>query len=112
VTIAEDDFESYTGERVQAPNFAPAWYFGDDAEVVRRALAGLERAGITSQLTHYAFCTNGSGTAGRLGIPTIGFGPGEEELAHRVDEYIEVGQLTAAACGYAALAQQLTDKER
>jgi putative selenium metabolism hydrolase len=112
VTIAEDDFESYTGERVRAPNFAPAWYFDDDAEVVRRALAGLERAGITSELTHYAFCTNGSGTAGRLGIPTIGFGPGEEELAHRIDEYIEVDQLTAAACGYAALAQQLTEKER
>lgn len=111
VTIAEDDFEAYTGERVRAPNFAPAWYFDDDAEVVRKVLTGLEEVGVASELSHYAFCTNGSGTAGKLGIPTVGFGPGEEELAHRVDEYIEVDQIVAAARGYAAIAQQLTDKE-
>jgi putative selenium metabolism hydrolase len=109
--IATDDFNTYTGERVRAPNFAPAWYFEDHAEVVRRALAGLKRVGISPELTHYAFCTNGSGTAGRLGIPTVGFGPGDEELAHRVDEYIEVDQLTTAAHGYAAIAEQLTGME-
>lgn len=111
VTIAEDDFEAYTGERVRALNFAPAWYFNDGAEVVTKALTSLEGVGIASELSHYAFCTNGSGTAGKLGIPTVGFGPGEEELAHRVDEYIEVDQLVAAARGYAAIAQRLTDKE-
>lgn len=80
-------------------------------EVVRGALVGLERVGIPPKLTHYAFCTNGSGTAGKLGIPTVGFGPGNEELAHRVDEYIEVEQLTAAARGYAAIAERLTGTE-
>jgi putative selenium metabolism hydrolase len=109
--IAEDDFHTYTGERVHAPNFAPAWYFEDDVEVVRGALAGLEGVGIPPELTHYAFCTNGSGTAGRLGIPTVGFGPGNEELAHRVDEYVEVDQLTAAARGFAGIAEQLTAME-
>ncbi|MDQ2745149.1 MAG: YgeY family selenium metabolism-linked hydrolase, partial [Chloroflexota bacterium] len=99
--IAEDDFETYTGVRVQAPNFAPAWFFGEDSEIVRRASAGLRRAGIEPILTHYAFCTNGSGTAGRMGIPTVGFGPGEETLAHRVDESIELDQLLRAARGYA-----------
>ncbi len=109
--IAEDDFRTYTGEPVRAPNFAPAWYFKDDAEVVQKALPALERVGIPPELTHYAFCTNGSGTAGRLGIPTVGFGPGNEELAHRVDEYIKVDQLTAAARGYASIVEQLTDME-
>lgn len=41
----------------------------------------------------------------------MGFGPGNEELAHRVDEYIEVEQLEAAARGYAAIAEQLTGME-
>ena len=109
--IAEDDFHTYTGERVRAPNFAPAWHFEDDADVVRGALAGLERVGISPELTHYAFCTNGRGTAGRLGIPTVGFGPGDEELAHRIDEYIQVDQLTTAARGYAAIAEQLMTME-
>lgn len=107
ITIAEDDFQTYTGRRIVAPNFAPAWFFDEDAPIVAGAVEGLRQAGITPELSHYAFCTNGSGTAGRLGIPTIGFGPGHEELAHRVDEYIDVDELVLAARGYAAIACQL-----
>jgi putative selenium metabolism hydrolase len=107
ITIAEDDFQTYTGQRIVAPNFAPAWFFDEDAPIVAGAVEGLRQAGITPELSHYAFCTNGSGTAGRLGIPTIGFGPGHEELAHRVDEYIDVDELVLAARGYAAIACQL-----
>lgn len=64
--------------------------------------------GIEPQLSHYAFCTNGSWTAGYLGIPTVGLGPGNEELAHRVDEYVAIGDLDRAARGYAAMPQRLT----
>jgi putative selenium metabolism hydrolase len=109
--VAEDDFETYSGARVRAANFAPAWFYPEDAAVVRAALGGLAEAGIAPDLTHYAFCTNGSGTAGRLGIPTIGFGPGDESMAHRVDEYIELDDLVAAAHGYAAIAMHLTDSD-
>jgi putative selenium metabolism hydrolase len=109
--IAEDDFETYTGSRVQSPNFAPAWFYADDSTIVRLASAGLTRTGIQPALTHYAFCTNGSGTAGKLGIPTVGFGPGEEALAHRVDEYIEIDELVTAARGYAGMAMSLLGGE-
>jgi putative selenium metabolism hydrolase len=109
--IAEDDFTSYTGVQVHAPNFAPAWFYDEGAEIVRRASAGLLQAGIEPALSHYAFCTNGSGTAGRLGIPTVGFGPGEEALAHRVDEYIAIDELARAAAGYAGIAQSLLSEE-
>lgn len=105
--IAEDDFQTYTGSRIQAPNFAPAWFYGDDSPIVQLASAGLAQAGIQPILTHYAFCTNGSGTAGKLGIPTVGFGPGEEALAHRVDEYIEIDELVTAAHGYAGMAMSM-----
>ncbi len=107
VTLAVDDFQTYTGQRIVAPNFAPAWFFDKDAPIVAGAVEGLRQAGIVPELSHYAFCTNGSGTAGRLGIPTIGFGPGHEELAHRIDEYIDVDELVQAARGYAAIASQL-----
>ena len=56
---------------------------------------------------HWAFCTNGSGTAA-LGIATIGFGPGDETFAHRVDEHIELAELQAGARDYAALVEALT----
>jgi putative selenium metabolism hydrolase len=104
--IAIDDFTSYTGARVQAPNFAPAWFHDADEPHVRSALEGLRGAGLSTELGHYAFCTNGSGTAG-LGLPTLGFGPGDESLAHRVDEYIDVSELVAGARGYAAVAAAL-----
>lgn len=106
--IAHDDFQTYTGERVSALNFAPAWFFDNDSAIVVAATTGLTGAGIATELSHYAFCTNGSGTAGRLNIPTIGFGPGQEDLAHRVDEHIEVADLASGAQGYAAIAAQLT----
>ncbi len=43
---------------------------------------------------------------GRHGIPTIGFGPGREEMAHRPDERLPVGQLLAARDFYSALARE------
>jgi len=107
VAVARDDFTTYSGMRVSAPNFASAWFFPDSDPVVRTAVAGLARNGLASSLTVYSFCTNGSGTAGLLGIPTIGYGPGVEELAHRPDEHIEIDDLLNGARGYAAIATAL-----
>ena len=50
-------------------------------------------------LSHYAFCTNASSFCGELGIPTVGFGPSRENLAHTADEYIEISQLEKACRG-------------
>jgi putative selenium metabolism hydrolase len=102
VTIGVDRFDSYSGAPVEAPNFAPAWFAEPDREPARTALAALG-----AEPHHWAFCTNGSGTAA-LGIPTIGYGPGDETLAHRVDEHLELDELHAGAEGYATLAAALT----
>lgn len=102
VEIGVDRFDTYTGAPVEARNFAAAWYTGTDAPVARTALDAL---GAEPGL--WAFCTNGSGTAA-LGIPTIGYGPGDETLAHRVDEHIELAELREGARGYATLAAALT----
>jgi putative selenium metabolism hydrolase len=107
LSVAKDDFETYTGSRVTASNFAPAWFFEEDALVVSESLQALAEAGIPSGLSHYSFCTNGSASAGVRGIPTVGFGPGDERLAHRVDEHVEVTELGRAARGYAAIAARL-----
>jgi acetylornithine deacetylase/succinyl-diaminopimelate desuccinylase-like protein len=39
---------------------------------------------------------------GLMGVPTIGFGPGEEEVAHSVTERVPIRHLVEAAQFYAA----------
>jgi putative selenium metabolism hydrolase len=107
VSIATDDYTAYTGATVQAPNFAPAWLVDDDAPIVAAAVNGLREASLDAVVGHYKFCTNGSGSAGHLGIPTIGYGPGEEDQAHTVDESIALEDLHAGAEGYAAIVSSL-----
>ena len=106
-SIAVDRFETYTGFQVEAPNCAPAWRMADDAPIVLAGIEALTQAGLLPILSHYGFCTNGSESAGRRGIPTIGFGPGDESEAHRIDESIEIAHLLAAITGYEMLAREL-----
>ena len=90
----------YTGEEIGGERFFPGWVFDKDDEFVQAALAGLRSAGLNPEITQYSFCTNGSHYAGEAGIKTIGFGPSRENLAHTIDEYIEIDQLLKAVEGY------------
>jgi acetylornithine deacetylase/succinyl-diaminopimelate desuccinylase-like protein len=76
-------------------------------EFVEKAYNGLKKAGIDPEITHYSFCTNGSHYAGEAGIKTIGFGPSKENLAHTVNEYIEISQLTKAVEGYYTIVKEV-----
>lgn len=97
----------YTGATIAAERFFPAWLFDAQADFVQVPLQALQKAGISAELSHYSFCTNGSHFAGEVEIPTIGFGPSLESLAHVDDEYIEIDQLTKATHGYYAIIQAL-----
>lgn len=103
----EGEIASYTGRTIKAERFFDAWLMADDHPVVQQSLAALNGSGIPARLSHYRFCTNGSRYAGVLAIPTIGFGPGSEEMAHTVDEYIAIDDLVTAHTGYLALIERL-----
>jgi putative selenium metabolism hydrolase len=108
-SIAVDRFSTYTGFDVVAPNCAPAWRMADDAPIVTAGIEALTASGLVPLLSHYSFCTNGSMSAGRRGIPTIGFGPGDEAQAHRIDESVEISHLHASVSGYECLARRLAE---
>lgn len=108
VQVAVDDVITYGGERMIASNFAPAWITASESSVVGAVVGGLRAADLTAEISHYAFCTNGSGSAGTRGIPTIGYGPGREDVAHTSDEWIPVSDLVDGVRGYAAIARSLT----
>ncbi len=52
--------------------------------------------GKNAKLVLWPFCTNGSITMGTKNIPTIGFGPGKETIAHTNNEYISLNQILSA----------------
>lgn len=105
--VYKAEFETYTGRRYEVAEFAAAWFTPTDSPLVQRCLAALAAAGLPSETTTYGFCTNGSLTAGERGVPTVGYGVGQEEEAHTVDESIPVPNLFAAARGYAAMTAAL-----
>jgi len=110
VSFVTGSEQCYTGEAIKDERFFPGWLYEKTDEFVQAALKGLKSAGLEPDITQYSFCTNGSHYAGEAGIKTIGFGPSRENLAHTIDEYIEVEQLVQAAAGYYGIIKSvLTD---
>ncbi len=103
VSIAYGEALCYTGKQIESERFFPAWKTPCDSKLVTTALTALESAGLSHEISHYAFCTNGSHFAGEAGIETIGYGPSLETLAHTPDEYIEVSEIENAVKGYIAI---------
>ncbi|GAB6180807.1 YgeY family selenium metabolism-linked hydrolase [Desulfotomaculum defluvii] len=103
VSFAVGSEKCHTGETIQGERFFPGWLYDENDELVQAALKGLREVGLNPEVTHYSFCTNGSHYAGEKGIKTIGFGPSRENLAHTIDEHIEVDQLCKGATGYYAI---------
>jgi putative selenium metabolism hydrolase len=107
--IASMTIQTYTGFSANHQRFAPGWLMDKNSEIVVKAKQALKKATDNDPIINcYSFCTNGSSSAGELNIPTIGFGPSEEYLAHIDDEYIEVESLDKALDGYEQLAISLS----
>lgn len=97
----------YTGETITGERFFPGWLYQQDAAFVQDTLRELRAAGFDPEVTQYNFCTNGSHYAGEANIPTLGIGPSRENLAHTLNEYIEVAQLTQVTEAYYAVMKAL-----
>lgn len=97
----------YTGTEIKSKRFFPAWFYDEKEPFIQAGLRGLKSVGLTPELSHYSFCTNGSHFAGELKIPTIGFGPSFENLAHIDNEYIDLNQLYSAIDGYKGILTEL-----
>jgi acetylornithine deacetylase/succinyl-diaminopimelate desuccinylase-like protein len=104
VRITTDAVETYTGERVEARRFLPAWRLDDSHPLVAALIAAVTSAGMPVEIGVWGFCTNGSESMGVRGIPTIGFGPGWPEDAHVIDESVSVEEVLRATEVYRRLA--------
>ncbi len=99
------DVPSYTGFVFPVDKYFPAWAIPEDHALVQagletRRLIGLEDA----PAGKWAFSTNGIYWAGKAGIPSIGFGPGDEVTAHTVHDSVILDDVVKAAEFYALVA--------
>jgi putative selenium metabolism hydrolase len=108
--VLDGEEQTYTGKDLRGQKFFPAWKVAQSHSLVEQALLGLRDSGLRPSLGAYRFCTNGSYSAGVKGIPTIGFGLGQEEDAHVVDERLSLSELASAARGYAGMISRILSK--
>lgn len=103
VTVEEAEVRFYTGEVVRVKLFFPAWYMEPEHPWVQRVSRTLG----SPPFRIWRFSTDGVESCGRRGLPTLGFGPGDERLAHQADERLPVADLQRAASAYARLLRMI-----
>ena len=103
VSYAIGKEKCWTGEEIKGERFFPGWLYDEKADYIQKAYSSLKKIGQSPIITYYNFCTNGSHYAGEAKIHTIGYGPSKENLAHVIDEYVEVEQIEKVTEGYYAI---------
>ncbi len=101
--------KAYTGLEYGMEKYYPTWKMAEDHQVVQTGVKAYKNLfGKDVKVDKWTFSTNGIMTCGTYGIPTIGFGPGNEVLAHAPNEKVPIDDLVIAASFYAAFAYELT----
>lgn len=100
--------DCYTGATLHSDDFHPAWAVPETSPLVQAVLQSIAAIDETAHMCPIAYCTNGSGSAGDLGIPSLVIGPGDPALFHTIDEYISLDQLAKGTALYMNMIQVLS----
>lgn len=96
---------AYTGLTYGMEKYYPTWKMEESHPVVANGVKAFESLYASKpKVDKWTFSTNGIMTCGTYKIPTIGFGPGNEVLAHAPNEKVPVEDLVIASAFYAAFA--------
>ena len=97
---------SHTGEVYEYEQYFPSWAYPEDHPFVQAGIETMKALWNSEDpfgQGKWDFSTNGNYWAGKLGIPSIGFGPGNEIYAHAVNEHVPLADVVAATKFYALL---------
>jgi putative selenium metabolism hydrolase len=98
------DDASYTGFVFPVDKIYPAWALPENNTYVQAGVkAGELLWGGTMPTGKWDFSTNGTYWMGKAGIPSIGFGPGDEIHAHTVLDQVSLDDVVRATEWYALL---------
>ena len=108
--LPELDEVTYAGLRLEGPLAFPAWLTDAGSPLAAAALAAAEAAlGRAAETGVWQFSTNGVYWAGEAGIPTVGFGPGDERVAHTPQDRVAFADVRTAAEVYTRLPASLLE---
>ncbi|MCX5796039.1 MAG: YgeY family selenium metabolism-linked hydrolase [Elusimicrobia bacterium] len=91
-----------TGLVQKTEKYFPGWSMPEDCRVVRAAKRAAAAAlGAPPVVDKWTVSSNGVSSCGLLGIPSVGFGPGEKRFLHNYEDRIAIADLVKAARFYA-----------
>jgi putative selenium metabolism hydrolase len=110
VEVLQYEETAYTGLQYGMEKYYPTWKIAENHPLVKAGCNSY--TGLFDKkplIDKWTFSTNGVTINGVYKIPCMGFGPGNEVLAHAPDEKVAVSDLVSASAFYAALAYHLSE---
>ncbi len=108
VTVLDYLEKAYTGLEYGMEKYYPTWKIPEDHHIVQTGATAFRKLfDKEAKIDKWTFSTNGVTINGYYDIPIIGFGPGNEVLAHAPNEKVAIDDLVISAAFYAAFAYEL-----
>jgi putative selenium metabolism hydrolase len=108
VTVLDYHETAYTGLEYGMEKYYPTWKIPEDHQVVQTGVKAYKKLfDKNPKIDKWTFSTNGVTINGYYGVPMIGFGPGNEVLAHAPNEKVAIDDLVISSAFYAAFAYEL-----
>ncbi len=109
VEILDYSEKAYTGLEYGMEKYYPTWKLEENHQLVQTGIASYTKLfGSKPRVDKWTFSTNAVTITGMYGIPTIGFGPGNEILAHAPNEKVAIDDLVKATAFYTAFAYEIS----
>jgi len=101
VKLLDYEETAYTGLKYGMQKYFPTWKLEEDHPLVQMGVEAYKELFNTDpKVDKWTFSTNGVTIRGYYDIPVIGFGPGNEVLAHAPNEKVPIEHLVKATAFY------------
>ncbi len=112
VSLCKQTHETYTGVRTTVEKKALPWETNPFHPFMARSRQALDAAGCHVRSGKWCLQQMDTGTAGgvlvnEFGIPTLGYGPGNEAVIHGPDEHAETDKIIEASFGTAVIVHNM-----
>ena len=102
VQVVNYNAKAYTGLQYGMEKYFPTWMIEENHPIIQTGVETcMQLFGKKPAIDKWTFSTNGTVINGIYGIPVIGFGPGDEILAHAPNEKVSIEHLVKASAFYA-----------